>query len=132
MTCHRQIWLNSPMLEPVHESERSGVPLQWTRVYDLPDFVYFDHGIHVTKGVGCSTCHGRVDEMPLMRVAQPLEMGWCLDCHRSPEQALRPQSEIFNMEWQPPPDQREAGRALARQYGIQDSELLTSCSTCHR
>lgn len=130
--CHRQIWLSSVMLEPVYASALSGQAMHWTRIYDLPDFVYFNHGIHVAKGVGCSTCHGRVDEMPITKAAQPLEMRWCVDCHRHPERALRPQGEIFNPEWQPPASQEELGRRLMREYAIRSPALLTSCSTCHR
>jgi hypothetical protein len=132
MNCHRQIWLNSPMLAPVHKSALSGMPLRWIRVYDLPDYVYFNHSIHVNKGVGCSTCHGRVDEMALTRIAQPLVMKWCLDCHRHPERYVRPRSEIFNMQWQPPKNQDEVGKRLVAEYRILDPGLLTSCSTCHR
>lgn len=132
MNCHRQIWLSSEMLAPVHASALSGQAMRWTRVHDLPDFVYFNHRIHLAKGVGCSTCHGRVDQMPITRLVQPLVMSWCVNCHRHPEQALRPQSEIFNMEWQPPNNQEELGRVLMAEYHLQDTALLTSCSTCHR
>jgi hypothetical protein len=132
MNCHRQIWAESPMLEPVRQSQRSGKPIRWTRVHDLPDFVYFDHSIHVRKGVGCSTCHGRIDLMPLTWQAAPLQMQWCLDCHRAPEHHLRPRDQIFNMAWQPLRDQLEIGRRLRRAYGIPSQELLVSCSTCHR
>ena len=117
------------MLEPVRESFRTGESLQWIRVHDLADFVYFNHGVHVAKGVGCSTCHGRVDQMPLMRKANTLYMEWCLDCHRQPEKYVRPREEIFNMAWKPSADQLEIGRRLVQEYGI---ESLTSCSTCHR
>ncbi|HEY7333815.1 MAG TPA: cytochrome c3 family protein [Bryobacteraceae bacterium] len=129
MNCHSQMWAASPMLEPVRESYRTGKSIAWTRVYDLPDFVYFNHSIHVNKGVGCSECHGRVDKMPLTWRAVPLEMQWCLDCHRHPEQRVRPQSEVFNMAYVHPPNQTEMGRRLVREYNI---ESLTSCSTCHR
>jgi hypothetical protein len=132
MNCHRQIWLSSEMLAPVHASALSGQAMCWTRVHDLPDFVYFNHRIHIAKGVGCSTCHGRVDQMPITRLVQPLVMSWCVNCHRHPEQALRPQSEIFNMEWQPPNNQEELGRELMAEYRLQDTALLISCSTCHR
>jgi hypothetical protein len=90
MNCHSQIWTNAPMLEPVRESFRTGKSLNWTRVHDLPDFVYFDHSIHVNKGVGCGTCHGPVDRMPLMYQAESLQMEWCLNCHRAPEKFIRP------------------------------------------
>jgi hypothetical protein len=129
MNCHSQIWLDSPMLEPVRASFRTGTSLEWTRVHDLPDFVYFDHSAHVNKGVGCSTCHGRVDQMPLMWQEASLYMEWCLDCHRQPEKYVRPMEEVFNPAYQPPPDQIELGRKLVAQYGIRPR---ISCSACHR
>ena len=132
MNCHSQIWVTSPMLEPVRTSFETGKPLVWKRVHNLADFAYFNHSIHVNKGVGCSTCHGRVDEMPLMWKENTLQMEWCLKCHREPEKVLRPKEEIFNMEWEPPADQEEKGRELRKQYNIPNKELLTSCSTCHR
>jgi hypothetical protein len=135
MNCHSQIWADSPYLEPVRESWRTGRPIQWTRVHDLPDYVYFNHSIHVAKGVGCSTCHGRVDEMPAVYQAASLQMEWCLACHRNPEKFVRPKEEVFNMEW---PQQNRTDQELARgsdlvkSYHIQDARTLTSCSTCHR
>jgi hypothetical protein len=132
MNCHSQIWAQSPYLEPVRESFRTDRSLEWTRVNDLPDFVYFDHSIHVNKGVGCETCHGRVDEMPLMYQAATLQMRWCLDCHRNPEKYLRPKEQVFTMGWQPPVDQAVLGARLKREYHIRDEFVLTSCSTCHR
>lgn len=129
MNCHSQLWAVSPMLAPVRESWRTGKPVPWTRVHDLPGFVYFHHGIHVQKGFGCSTCHGRVDQMPLMWQAQPLTMEWCLECHRNPELYIRPREEVFNMAWAAPANQMELGSRLVKAYGI---ESLTSCSTCHR
>jgi hypothetical protein len=129
MNCHSQIWADSPFLEPVRESFRSGKPLRWIRVHDLPDFVYFNHSVHVKKGVGCATCHGRVDRMPLMWQSASLQMEWCLECHRAPEKFVRPRSAIFQMDYQPPPNQLELGRQLVKEYGI---ESLTSCSVCHR
>jgi hypothetical protein len=145
MNCHSQIWINAPMLEPVRESFRTGKSLVWTRVNDLPDFVYFDHSIHVNKGVGCDTCHGPVDKMPLMYQAQSLQMEWCLDCHRSPDKYIRPKEQVFNMLYVPPSserpfdfnhkhydDQRELGRDLIRLYAIRPPKDITSCSTCHR
>src|SRR5438045_9053611 len=95
MNCHAQIWTNAPMLAPVRYSFSSGQSLQWTRVHDLPDFVYFNHSIHINKGVGCLSCHGQVDEMPLMYEENTLQMEWCLDCHREPERFLRPRNEVF-------------------------------------
>lgn len=129
MNCHAQIWADSPMLEPVRESYRTGQSLAWNRVHRLPDFVYFDHSIHVKKGVGCATCHGRVDEMPLTRQAASLYMEWCLDCHRRPEQFVRPREHVFNMAWRAPPDQLKQGLELVKTYKIQRH---TDCSTCHR
>ncbi len=132
MHCHSQMWVGSDMLAPVRESYRSGKSLAWQRVYNLPGFVYFDHSIHVHKGVGCSSCHGRVDEMPLMYQVPSLFMEWCLHCHRNPEKHLRPQADIFNMKWQPPADQDQEGRRLAKHYEIRDTRYLTTCSVCHR
>ena len=129
MSCHTQIWAESPILEPVRESFRTGKSIEWTRVHNLPGFAYFDHSIHVHKGVGCTTCHGRVDQMPLMWRENTLYMEWCLECHRNPEKFVRPREQVFNMDWQPPSDQIALGQKLVRQYKI---ESLTSCSVCHR
>src|ERR1700751_984680 len=124
MNCHSQVWVGSEMLEPVPASYRSGQSLRWQRIHNLPGFVYFDHSIHIHKGVGCTTCHGRIDEMPLTYQQSSLLMEWCLDCHRNPAPNLRPQSEIFNVKWQPPPDQAERGAKLAKQYGVRDERFL--------
>ena len=132
MNCHSQIWVDSPMLEPVRESFRTGKSLEWTRVHNLPGYVYFDHGIHVHKGVGCSTCHGRVDQMPLTWRENSMYMDWCLTCHRAPEQFVRPREDVFSMDYQPPADQAGLGRKLVKAYKIQSARVLTSCSTCHR
>lgn len=132
LNCHSQIWRTSPMLEPVRSSYRTGESLNWTRVHDLPDFVYFNHSIHIAKGVGCESCHGRVDQMPLMWQQASLRMEWCLNCHRHPEQYVRPKEFITTMGYQPSGDQEEIGRRLVQQYRIQDARTLTSCSTCHR
>jgi hypothetical protein len=129
MNCHSQIWATAPILEPVRASFRDNTPLKWTRVHDLPDFVYFNHSIHVKKGMGCETCHGRVDQMPLMRQVQSLQMEWCLDCHRNPEKYVRPRSEVFTMDYRPPVPQSVQGPMLVKEYGIKGN---TSCSTCHR
>jgi hypothetical protein len=129
MNCHSQIWSASPFLEPVRQSFRTGAPLQWMRVHDLPDFAYFNHSVHVKKGMGCSTCHGRVDRMPLMWQSASLQMEWCLDCHRNPEKYVRPRSAVFQMDYQPPPTQLDLGARLVKEYAIQS---LTTCSTCHR
>ena len=129
MTCHSQIWADSPYLEPVRASFRTGTPLTWTRVHDLPDFVYFNHSVHIDRGVGCETCHGRVDEMPLIRQEASLRMEWCIDCHRAPENFVRPRSEVFTMGYEPEESQAVLGMRLVQEYGIHGN---TSCSTCHR
>jgi cytochrome c7-like protein len=132
MNCHSQLWTDSPMLEPVRESWRTGRSLEWVRVHSLAGFVYFNHSIHINKGVGCVTCHGRVDQMPLIRKVNSLYMEWCLECHRAPERFVRPRQYVFRMDWQPPEDQVALGRRLVREYKIQSTTYLTSCSTCHR
>lgn len=129
MSCHSQIWSNAAILEPVRASYRTGQSLSWTRVHDLPDFVYFNHSIHINKGIGCATCHGRIDQMPLTYKVNTLFMNWCLNCHRQPEQYIRPRNQVFNMAYQPPPDQLELGRRLVAEYKVQK---LTDCWTCHR
>jgi hypothetical protein len=133
MSCHSQIWVNSPMLEPVRESMRTNVPIKWNRVHELPDYAYFNHAIHVNKGVGCASCHGRVDKMPLTWKDQPLTMEWCLQCHRHPERHLRPREEIFNMAWTPSEGttQLALGRELVSKNHI-PVDRITNCSTCHR
>jgi hypothetical protein len=132
MNCHSQIWNTAPILEPVRASFRDNTPLQWNRVNDLPDFVYFNHSIHVKKGMGCATCHGPVDKMPLMYQQATLQMSWCLDCHRNPAKYIRPRQEVFNMNWQPPAADPGLGERLVKDYKIASVEQLTSCSTCHR
>jgi len=128
MNCHSQIWADSPTLEPVRRSFQSGTPIAWTRVHDLPDYVRFDHGIHVRQGVGCVTCHGRVDEMPLMRREHALFMDWCLDCHRNPAPHLRSREKIFDFDWKPAGDPVAVGTKLIHAYGVGNP---TSCSVCH-
>jgi hypothetical protein len=132
MNCHSQLWATTTYLEPVRESWKTGIPIKWTRVHDLPDYVYFNHSIHVNKGVGCATCHGRVDQMPLVTQVASLQMEWCIQCHRAPEQYLRPRSQVFNMAYQPPANQNEVGLKLKKEYNVLGSDVLTSCSTCHR
>lgn len=132
MNCHRQIWADSDMLRPVRESFESNVPIPWRRVHDLPDFAYFNHSIHIQKGVGCVTCHGRVDRMPLIRKAESLQMEWCLNCHRNPAPFLRPREFVFSMEWQPEADEADLGLRLMKLYDIEEPWVLTSCSICHR
>jgi hypothetical protein len=129
MNCHSQIWSMSPTLEPVRASFREDTPLEWTRVHDLPDFVYFNHSAHVNKGIGCSTCHGRVDRMPLTWQVHSLQMEWCLECHRQPEKYVRPKAEVYNIAYEAPADQLEQGRKLVQEYNIHPR---VACSTCHR
>jgi hypothetical protein len=129
INCHAEVWAQSPTLAPVRDSFATGVPIAWNRVNNLAGFVYFDHSIHVEKGVGCSTCHGPVDQMPLTFKTQSMQMSWCLDCHQQPERYLRPREEVFNMAWQPPGDQERLGRDLVAAYHVQSK---ISCSTCHR
>jgi hypothetical protein len=129
MSCHSQIWTNAPILEPVRASFRDSTPIAWTRVNAVPDFVYFNHSIHVAKGVGCTTCHGPIAEMNITWRAQTLYMRWCLECHNAPEKYLRPRSEVFNAFYEPPPDQEALGLRLMKEYKVQ---RLTNCTTCHR
>jgi hypothetical protein len=145
MNCHSQIWTNAALLEPVRESYRTDRSLQWTRVNQLPDYVYFDHSIHINKGVGCNTCHGQVDRMPLMYQYASLQMEWCLNCHRAPEKYLRPRDQVFNMRYEGPSsdkpvtvdgrdyiDQLSLGSDLRNKYKLRTERDITSCSTCHR
>ncbi len=131
MTCHSQLWTDAPLLAPVRQSLAQGLRLRWNRVHDLPDFVFFNHSIHVRKGIGCSTCHGPVDQMPLMWQQNTLYMRWCLGCHRHPEKFIRPANEVYDMSWQPPPDQEIAGRELLTRNHVRTSQL-TDCTMCHR
>jgi hypothetical protein len=130
MNCHSQVWADSPMLEPVRASFRDNKPIEWNRVYDLPDYVYFDHSIHVSKGVACFTCHGEVDKMPLLKRASSLQMQWCLDCHRDPTKNLRPADKVTDFRWQPGEDLDYIKQAHS--VDLADQERLWSCSTCHR
>jgi len=154
MNCHSQIWTNAPMLEPVRDSYRTGKSLVWTRLNDLPDYVYFDHSIHINKGVGCNSCHGPVNKMPLMYAEASLQMEWCLNCHRAPEKFLRPhkvagrlnEDQIFNMDYQEPSsarpvvledgksftDQIQLGTYLKNVNHVRSVMDITSCNTCHR
>ncbi|MBS0241823.1 MAG: cytochrome C [Proteobacteria bacterium] len=131
MTCHSQLWRDARVLAPLHRSFASGTPLRWQAVNRLPDYVYFDHSIHIAKGIGCSSCHGAVDTMPLTFKAQSLTMEFCLSCHRAPEQQVRSSDQIFNMHWRPPADQATAGPKLVQSYHISKAHL-TDCSICHR
>ena len=132
MTCHSQIWTNSSMLEPVRLSYRTDKSIAWTRVNAVPQFVYFDHSIHINKGVGCTTCHGPIAQMPLTYRAQTLYMSFCIDCHRQPEKYVRPKDQVFNPNYVAPANQLELGAKLVAEYKIQDPRHLQSCSTCHR
>jgi len=129
MACHSQIWTNAAILEPIRASYRDSKPISWTRVNAVPDFVYFNHSIHIAKGVGCTTCHGPVAEMNITWRAETLYMRWCLECHEAPQKFLRPRSEIFNAFYVPPADQEALGFRLMKEYKVQS---LTSCTTCHR
>ncbi|HEX5708852.1 MAG TPA: cytochrome c3 family protein [Pyrinomonadaceae bacterium] len=152
MNCHSQIWSDSPYLATVRTSFNDKKPIEWTRVHDLPDYVYFNHSIHVSKGVGCASCHGRVDDMPAVYQAASLQMEWCLECHREPERFLRPKEQIYNMGWNIVADEDAkvkaapynqlgenlsesrlaAARELVKKHRVRDAATITSCSTCHR
>lgn len=132
MNCHSQLWADAPYLEPIRASFRDNKPIKWERVHDLPGYVYFNHSIHVAKGVGCSTCHGQIDTMPAVYQENTLQMEWCLSCHRNPQEKIRPKSEIFNMRWEDGDLTADERAKLKEQYHIRSREMLTSCSTCHR
>jgi hypothetical protein len=129
LTCHSQLFSDAPILAPLFESARTGMPIHWVRVHHLPDFVFFDHSIHVAKGVGCVECHGRVDSMPRIERVASLEMQWCLGCHRDPAPHLRLPQDVFNMASQPPADPQLRARLAAK---LLPTRRLTDCSTCHR
>ncbi len=131
MSCHSQLWTGAEMLAPVRQSVAQGEPLRWNRVNELPDYVFFHHGVHVNAGVGCVECHGQVDTMPLMHKAEPMTMGWCLSCHRDPAPHLRPRDKVTDMNWHYQGDRRKLGEALMRQHEIGEGDL-THCYTCHR
>jgi hypothetical protein len=135
MTCHSQVWTEAPMLEPVRESWRSGQSLEWVRVHDLPDYVYFNHSIHIKKGIGCESCHGEVNQMALMWQEKSLQMMWCLECHRQPEQFIRERADVFKFasqpDYDPPADQLALGQQLVRGYKVNKAQI-TDCSVCHR
>jgi hypothetical protein len=127
MNCHSQIWQGAEMLAQVRDSYKTGKSLAWQRVHKLGDFCYFNHSIHVKKGIGCVTCHGRVDRMPLVWQDKTLLMEWCLDCHRQPEKYVRPRDKVFDMTYErQSPDE---GEKLVKKYNIKSK---MSCSTCHR
>jgi hypothetical protein len=129
MNCHSLIWSDAPMLEPVRRSYRTDESIQWNRVNYVPGFVFFNHSIHIHKGIGCTTCHGPVGDMPITWQGASLHMRWCLECHEQPEKYIRPREEVFNIDWKPPPDQLEQGRKLMAKYNVQRK---IDCYTCHR
>lgn len=129
MNCHKVVKADSPKLEPLRESLRTGQPIRWLRVHKLPDYAFFNHGVHVRAGVGCVSCHGRVDEMEEVHQVQPLSMSWCLDCHRNAGPSLRPPSQVTNMRWNPPPDQAAfASKAFTERH----LKPPVDCTGCHR
>lgn len=131
MTCHSQLYTDQTMFAPLVRSWESGIALHWQRVNAIPQFAYFNHSIHIAKGVGCVTCHGRIDQMPLTYRKASLSMAWCLDCHRAPEKNLRPRAEVYSMTWKAPDDDGVLGHRLLLEYGI-DKSRLSECSVCHR
>jgi hypothetical protein len=132
LNCHAQIWNKSPKLEPVRRSYFTGAPIEWNRVHQLPDFTYFNHSIHVSKGIGCVSCHGRIDQMPAVTKVASLQMSWCLECHRNPAPNLRPRDQITSMTWQPPDDPAAAKTLAADLMKTYDVHSRVSCTTCHR
>lgn len=131
MSCHSQIWSDSPELQPVRASYTSGQSIQWNRVHDMPDYVYFNHSIHLKKGISCVSCHGRIDKEPLAKKVNTMTMQWCLDCHKHPERFIRPRSEIFNWDYKAPANQNELGRKLLVEYKVLPRWQMTNCSICH-
>ena len=127
--CHTDLWLNSPPFEPVRRSVHTGTPIAWQRVTRLPDFVFFNHAVHTRKGIGCESCHGRVDLMMQVYQTAPLTMGWCLECHREPQRYIRPVAEVTHMGWEPTGDQLAMGLKLVAQYHVRS---VTTCTGCHR
>jgi hypothetical protein len=132
MNCHSVLYNNAPYLEPIRASFRDDKSIEWVKIHRLADFVYFNHSIHVNKGVGCTTCHGQIDQMPLVFQANTLLMQWCLECHRNPAPNLRPMDKVFAMDWKPGPDQEEQGQKFITERKIRSAAELTNCSTCHR
>ncbi|MBI1386972.1 MAG: cytochrome C [bacterium] len=129
MNCHKMIRPDSDKLLPVRDSFATGMPIEWVRVHDLPDFVYFNHSAHVTRGISCVSCHGRVDKMEVVSQEKPLSMAWCLDCHRNPEKNLRPLDKVYDLSWAPEEGQEVVGARIKKLYNINPP---TDCSTCHR
>ena len=132
MSCHSQVWTTSPLLQSVRDSYQTGEPIIWNRIYDVPDFVFFNHSVHVAKGIGCASCHGRIDQQSLAAKSQALWMGWCLGCHRAPEDNVRPREEVFNMAFDPASLPLAERQALVDEYQIPTDGRLTNCYTCHR
>ncbi len=136
MNCHSTIHNDKVTLAPVRDSHATGKPMEWKKIHDLGDYSYFNHSAHINKGVGCVTCHGRVDTMDVVRQAKNLSMSWCIECHRNPEQHLRPRDQITNMTWDAQVDagqpQLALGLDLKKKYGVHDAAYMTSCSRCHR
>lgn len=132
MGCHSYVRTDSPLLAPVRQSWETGQPIAWNRVNDLPDFVYFDHSIHVNKGVGCESCHGRVDQMATAVKTETFYMAWCIDCHREPEKQIRPLDQVYTMGYQPAEDQQVLGSRLVEEYNLLPASQLMNCSICHR
>lgn len=130
MTCHSQIWKDAPLLAPVRDSLAKQIPLRWNRVNETPDFVFFNHSVHVQHGIGCATCHGQLDQMPLTWKSHTLYMKWCLECHRAPEKFIRPRAEVFNLHWTAT-NQLALGKKLVAEYAVHTAQL-TDCSMCHR
>ena len=131
LNCHSQIWNKSPLLEPVRQAFFNDRAIPWKRVHHLPGFVYFNHSIHLAKGVGCETCHGRVDRMAAVAKKESLSMGWCLDCHRNPGPHLRPRDQLTTMGWKPPDTAGERDALAQKLLHDHDVQTRTSCSTCH-
>lgn len=133
MTCHSQLWTGAPVLAPIRESMASGEPIKWNRVASLPDYVFFNHAIHINRGVPCVTCHGRIDQMPLTYRAEPFQMQWCLECHRDPAPHLRPPELVTKMDWSDwdPSEHRLHGEAAVEAFGIEPAKL-DHCYICHR
>lgn len=131
MTCHSKVWTEADMLRPVREAYAEGRPLVWNRVVDVPDFVYFNHAIHVDKGVGCTTCHGPIQEMALTYESHSYSMAWCLDCHRDPAPYVRPRDALTDLRWKPTEDQIAVNRRRLHAEGV-TPETMTDCYTCHR
>lgn len=135
LNCHAAINSESLKLKPVRDSYEQGTPVSWVKVHDLPDFVFFNHSAHVNKGVGCQECHGQINEMEVVRQVKPLSMAWCLECHRSPQEHLRPRDQVTSMTWDVSSTGKspsELGAELAAEYHVQSPEFMTSCTTCHR